>query len=102
MLHARIDGVVVSTVCHPSMRGCRTVIAQPLDAHGVEEGPPVLALDPLGAGLHQRVVVLGDGSAVADLVGTRLTPLRNIVTAILDEAEKAGAVRQAQAGGLKS
>jgi ethanolamine utilization protein EutN len=89
MQHARIDGVVVSTVCHPSMRGCRTVIAQPLDPAGADQGPPVLALDPLGAGLHQHVIVLGDGSAVADLVGTRQTPLRNIVTAVLDEAEKA-------------
>jgi microcompartment protein CcmK/EutM len=89
MLHARIDGVVVSTVHHASMRGCRTVICQPLSDDGVEQGAPVLALDPLGAGLHQRVVVLGDGSACGDLLGTRQTPLRNIVTAVLDEAEKA-------------
>lgn len=49
---ARVDGVVVATVCHPSMGRFRTVICQPLNAEGQPEGTPVLAVDPHGAGLH--------------------------------------------------
>ncbi len=83
---ARIDGTVLATVCHPSMRGRRTVICQPLDADGRDDGPPVLAVDPHGAGLHQHVLVSTDGSATRELVRDEHSPLRNFVLAIVDEA----------------
>lgn len=86
MILARVDGVVVSTVCHPSMRGCRTVICQPLNDCGAAEGAPVLALDAHGAGRHQRVLVSTDGAAARAHVGDPMSPLRNTVIAILDEA----------------
>ena len=84
MLLARIDGTIVATACHPSMAGHRTVICQPLDAQGREEGTPVLAVDPLGAGLHQRVILSTDGSATRELVGDPKTPLRNLIIGLVD------------------
>ena len=87
---ARIDGVITSTVCHPSMRGHRMVICQPLDDQGREEGQPVLALDPHGAGLHQRVIFSTDGSATRELVRDEHSPLRNLVLAVVDPAPTPG------------
>ena len=84
MLFARIDGTIVASACHPSMAGHRTVICQPLDAEGRDEGTPVLAVDPLGAGLHQRVVLTTDGSATRKLVGDPKSPLRNLIIGIVD------------------
>jgi microcompartment protein CcmK/EutM len=81
---ARIDGVMVATVCHPSMGHYRTVICQPIDDAGEEEGLPVLAVDPHGAGLHSRVLYTTDGSATRELVGDPHSPLRNTVCAIVD------------------
>lgn len=86
MILARIDGVIVSTVCHPSMHGCRTVICQPLNERGAPEGAPVLALDAHGAGQHQRVLVSTDGAAVRAHVGDEHSPLCNSIIAILDES----------------
>ncbi len=86
MLLARIDGVIVSTVCHPSMHGCRTVICQPLNERGEADGAPVLAVDSHGAGQHQRVLVSSDGAATRTLVGDPKSPLRNSVIAILDDS----------------
>ena len=48
MFLARVDGVIVATVGHPSMAGHRSIICQPLDEQGRDEGAPVLAVDPLG------------------------------------------------------
>ncbi len=92
---ARIDGVVISTVCHPSMGKFRTVICQPLNESGQDEGPPVLAVDPHGAALHQRVIFHTDGSATRELVGDEHSPLRNLVCAIVDPepAPASGAAR---------
>ena len=84
MVHARIDGSIVATTCHPSMLGRRTVICQPLDAEGRDEGAPVLAVDPLGAGLHQRVILSTDGSTTRAHVGDPKSPLRNIIIGIVD------------------
>jgi microcompartment protein CcmK/EutM len=81
---ARIDGVIVSTVCHPSMGRYRTVICQPINDAGEEEGAPVLAVDPHGAGLHSRILYTTDGSATRELVGDEHSPLRNTVCAIVD------------------
>jgi microcompartment protein CcmK/EutM len=81
---ARIDGTVTGTACHPSMRQGRTVICQPLDQEGRDEGVPVLALDQLGAGLHQRVIVSAEGSVARQLVRDERSQLRNVIVAIVD------------------
>jgi microcompartment protein CcmK/EutM len=88
MILARVDGVIVSTVCHPSMAGCRTIVCQPLDEVGRAEGPPVLAIDPVSAGQHQRVLISTDGSHTREFVKDPKSPLRNIILAIVDETEK--------------
>ncbi len=90
---ARIDGTITSTACHPSMRKGRTVICQPLDADHRPDGPPVLALDPLGAGLHQIVFFTTDGSETRRVVNDEHSPLRNLILAIVDPATTVAAAR---------
>ncbi len=85
MILGRVDGVVISTVSHASLHGCRTVICQPLNAEGNDEGEPLLAIDPHGAGLHQRVILSTDGSATRALVNDPKSPLRNLVIGIADD-----------------
>ena len=84
MITARIDGTLVASACHPSMRGTRTVICQPTDELGRDEGPPVLAIDPLGAGLHEHVLLSTDGSATRAFVRDPKTPLRNLIVGLID------------------
>ena len=50
MLLARVEGSMIATRKHPSLQGWRMLICQPLNAHGLAEGTPVIAIDPLGAG----------------------------------------------------
>jgi len=66
------------------MRGTRTVICQPMGADGNDDGAPILATDPLGAGLHQHVIVSTDGSATREFVKDPKSPLRNIIVGIVD------------------
>ena len=90
MTLARIDGVIVSTVSHPSLVGCRTVICQPLDAQGRDEGAPLLAVDPHSAGLHQQVILSTDGSATREYVKDPKSPLRNMIIGVVDAAADGG------------
>lgn len=95
MIYARIDGSMVANACHPSMRGTRTVICQPIGVEGKDEGAPILATDPLGAGLHQYVILSTDGSATREFVKDPKSPLRNLITGIVDTPSASSDKRQA-------
>ena len=87
MLLARVEGNVVATRKHPSFEGWRLVICQPINHAGEPEGVPQVAIDPHGAGMHQRVIISSDGSASRKVVGDKKSPVRLMVTVIVDEKE---------------
>ena len=87
MQRARIDGTVVVASGHPSLKGWRILICQPLAEDGSELGEPVLALDELGAALHTEVVFTTDGSFARAEVNDEHSPVRNSIIALLDEAQ---------------
>ncbi len=82
---ARVEGSMIATRKHPSLDGWRMLICQPLDADGKAEGTPIIAIDPYGAGMHQSVIVSSDGAAARQAVGDDLSPVRQIIVAIVDE-----------------
>ena len=63
MFLARVEGNVTSTRKHPSFEGWRLLICQPISKEGVPEGAPQVAIDPHGAGMHERVIISSDGAA---------------------------------------
>ncbi len=85
MLLARVEGNLVATRKHPSLQGWRLVICQPISQTGRPEGVPQVAIDALGAGLHQRVVISSDGSAARQAVGDEKSPVRWITIGVVDE-----------------
>lgn len=85
MTLCRVEGNVVSTRKHASLRGWRMLICQPIDGAGQTTGVPVVAIDPHGAGLHERVIVSTDGSATRNAVKDPKSPIRNMIIGIVDE-----------------
>lgn len=85
MLLARVEGNVVATRKHRSLEGWRLLICQPLSQAGAAEGSPQVALDALGAGLHQRVVISSDGLAARKAVQDDHSPARWMVIGIVDD-----------------
>ena len=84
MLLARVEGNVVATRKHPSLDGWRLIICQPISGTGEPEGVPQVAIDPHGAGMHQRVIISSDGLATRKVVGSDKSPARWMITAIVD------------------
>jgi microcompartment protein CcmK/EutM len=87
---ARVVGHAISTVRHPSLAGQRLLVCQFVTAEGRADGEPVLALDPLGAGVGERVVVVNDGKALGEMLRTRATPARWMVQGIVDDRSAGG------------
>lgn len=85
MFLARVEGNLTATRKHPSFEGWRLLICQPIGRTGEPEGVPQVAIDALGAGLHERVVISSDGAAARKAVGDERSPVRWIVVGVVDE-----------------
>lgn len=87
MFLARVEGNVVATRKHRSLEGWRLVICQPISTAGEPEGVPQIAIDPHGAGMHEHVVISCDGVAARKAVRDDKSPVRWMITAIVDKPE---------------
>ena len=87
MLIARVDGEATATICHPSLRGRRLALCQPVDPAGADDGPVLLAVDICNAARGQRVLLTTDGKGIRDRVGDPHSPIRYYVLGIVDDAQ---------------
>lgn len=85
MLMCRVEGSAISTLRHPSLKGWRLLICQPVNDASEKDGLPILCLDHLGAAEGQWVVATSDGKSVREKVGDPHSPARYMIMAILDE-----------------
>ncbi|MGH7135222.1 MAG: EutN/CcmL family microcompartment protein, partial [Pirellulales bacterium] len=80
-----VVGTATSTVKHPSMEGWKLLVVQLLAADGRSpDGEPVLAVDALGTGRGERVILTSEGKATKDLLKSDTTPVRWSVIGIPD------------------
>jgi ethanolamine utilization protein EutN len=80
----RVVGHGIATVKHPSLRGWRLLLVQPLTPAGKEDGEPLLAIDRLGAGPAHMVILCNDGAGAREMVGARNSPVRWMVLGVCD------------------
>ena len=85
MLLARVVGNVVATQKYKSLVGQRLILCQPEGLDGKPAGAPLVAIDPLGAGMHQRVNLSSDGLTARNIVNDPRSPARYIIIGIVDE-----------------
>jgi ethanolamine utilization protein EutN len=79
----RVIGHAVATTKHPSMTGWKLLLVQPLYGE-LPDGEPILAVDAVGAGANERVLISSDGASARALVKDRKSPVRWTVIGICD------------------
>lgn len=85
MVFARVIGRATATMKHHSMEGWKLLLVQPLTAAGnLDSGDPFLAVDILGAGAGDNVMISSDGQFTSEMIGEKTTPVRWSVIAIVD------------------
>jgi ethanolamine utilization protein EutN len=85
MQQALVVGSAVSTVKHPSMEGRKLLVVQPYLVDGkTPDGHPLLAIDAVGAGRGEAVIITSDGRAARELLKADATPVRWTVIGICD------------------
>jgi len=67
------------------MKGWKLLVVQPFLVDGrTPDGDPVLAVDSLGAGIGETVIISSDGRGTRALLGSDNTPVRWSVLGIVD------------------
>jgi len=85
MMSGRVIGTATATLKHPSMEGWRLLVIQPLLADGRSpDGDPQLAVDRLGAGRGETVIISNDERGIRELLQSDTTPVRWAVIGIRD------------------
>ena len=82
---AKVIGTATATVKHKSMVGWKLLLVNVLAADGkTPDADPMLAIDRLGAGVGQRVMISSDGRGTREMIGDNTTPVRWTVLGICD------------------
>ena len=85
MLLGIVEGNAISSIKHPSMETWKLLIVQAIDQSGGPDGDPILAIDRLGAGRGDKVLMSNDGKGARELVGDDNSPVRWTVIGICDQ-----------------
>ena len=83
-------GMATSTVKHRSLVGHKLLIVQPHDAGGGPDGEPVLAVDMVGAGCGETVMITSDGRSAREYLAAETTPVRWTIIALQDDSPRSG------------
>jgi len=83
MLFARVVGTVVATNKDPQLEGFKLLVLQVVDAFGKDTSQYVVAVDSVGAGMHE-IVLFVTGSSARQTPVTEGKPVDATVMAIVD------------------
>jgi ethanolamine utilization protein EutN len=90
----RVVGTVVSTINHPSFDERTLLLCDLLDPSGRPSGGYLIAVDSVGAGAGETVLLLDEGTSARQVLGAPGAPIRTVVVGIVDAVIE----RQAVAG----
>ncbi len=84
MILARVAGRITSTIHHPDMEGRSLLVLDKIDPEGEPTGGYLIAVDSVGAGPGETVLVLDEGNGARQILGGSDLPVRSVVVGILD------------------
>ena len=84
---ARVVGTVVSTQKHAKFEGAKLLLVQPIGLDDAPRGTALLAVDSVGAGVHEKVLVVIEGRAAGEALGRKVAPVDAAIIGIVDRVD---------------
>jgi microcompartment protein CcmK/EutM len=85
MIVGTVTGHLHSTIAHPFYRAKPLLLVEREDASGVPTGAYLIAVDTVGAGVGQRVLVLDEGNGARQVMASADGPVRSVIVGIVDD-----------------
>lgn len=87
MLIACVVGELTATRKHPSHEGSKLLLVQPLNLDGSNRGDPLVAVDAVGAGLGDRVLLVTEGFSAMTSVQRPNSPIDMAVIGFVGQVD---------------
>jgi ethanolamine utilization protein EutN len=86
MIVGRVTATVVATIEHPFYDGKKQLVVRAVKPDGSFDGEKyIIAVDLVGAGVGETVLVNDEGNSARQLVGDPTAPLRSVIVGIVDQ-----------------
>lgn len=93
MFRARVVGDVVATHRHEHLGQRKLLLVRRLDLDGAEEGHEMIALDVIGVGRGEDVLVVQEGNAARQLYDDKKIPAQAVIVGVIDRFDVDQAAR---------
>jgi ethanolamine utilization protein EutN len=87
MILGRVVGQAVSTHKRSQFDGAKLLLVQPETPDGAAYGVTLLAVDSVGAGVSERVLVVIEGRAAGEALGRKGAPVDAAIIGIVDAVD---------------
>jgi len=87
MVIGRVIGTLVSTQKHPTLHATKLLLVQPTHPDGTDRGIALLAIDGVGAGVGERVLVVAEGKSANHVLGQQWGTVDAAIVGIVDEID---------------
>jgi microcompartment protein CcmK/EutM len=84
---ARVIGTVVSTQKNRKFEGAKLLLVQPVTLDDQPRGTALLAVDSVGAGIHEKVLVVIEGRAAGEALGRKGAPVDAAIVGVVDAVD---------------
>jgi len=83
----RVVGNVVATQKNRKLEGAKLMLVQPLGLDDAPRGATLLAIDSVGAGIGERVLVVIEGKAAGQALGRKAAAVDAAIIGVIDELQ---------------
>ncbi len=83
---AKVIGSVVSTIKNETLRGAKLLLVQPLDLKQEPVGRASVAVDTVGAGVGDIVIIVEEGRVARERLGST-SPVRTMIVGVVDSVD---------------
>ena len=83
----RVVGTVVATQKNKKLHGAKLLLVQPLTLDDQPRGVAILAIDAVGAGVGEKVLVVIEGKAAGDALGRKAAAVDAAIIGIVDTVD---------------
>jgi ethanolamine utilization protein EutN len=94
MYLARVIGDVVATHRHGELGGRKLLLVRRLGLDDQEEGGEIVALDMIGVGAGEKVLVVQEGNAARGLFKSATIPAQVVVVGVVDRVDLSPATEE--------
>jgi len=85
MILGKVCGAIHSTINHKFYDNRKLLVVDKFDLDGKPTGAYLIAVDQVGAGAGETVLVIDEGNSARSIVKDDMAPLRSIIVGIVDQ-----------------